>query len=102
MFECKIRIIPLMGRSVCEVVTARGTHTAIAPTHRESFKAGMTMAKIAMMSSMEELQPVEAEAPSDLEVALMAAMKGSIVENECQCPECKARQGEVPNGPRHH
>lgn len=101
MFECKIRIIPLMGRSVCEVTTAQGVHTAIAPTHRESFKAGMTMAKIAMQQTLPELQPMVGEAPDDLEVALRQVL-GSIVERECQCPDCKARRGEVPNGPRHH
>ena len=76
MFECKVRIMPLMGRSVCEVTTAQGVHTAIAPTHKESFQAGMTMAKIALNHAVKESGKPD--------------------------PECKARRGEVPNGPRHH
>jgi len=100
MFECKVRMIPLMGKSVCEVTTAQGTHTAIAPTHKQAWAAAMTMARMVMEQTMGE-EPTPAPGcpmgrpridQPDFEQA----------QDECNCPACRIARGEAPHGPRHH
>lgn len=46
-FKCLVTVERVLGMSVCEVHTDIGIHTAIAPTHKDAFKAGLKFAALA-------------------------------------------------------
>jgi hypothetical protein len=99
MFNCTVKVMPMMGKSVCEVTTDQGTHTAIAPTHQQAWSAAMTMARMVMEQKMGVAVTPEPVAHWE-DPELISQILGSV-KSDCQCPACTSGRDKPPHTSTH-